>query len=80
MDALLREFGLPLTLIVVYSGVIAFLFMRLQRANDDYRALQEKRLEEAIEYRDTLSKPLNEQIELGKKTYELLLRFNERGK
>lgn len=74
------EQNLLIGAITTLAGVIVFLFTLLIKAYAKYDALQEKRLQEAIAYRDTLAEPLRQQIELGQKTYDFILRLNERGK
>jgi len=80
MEALVQQFGLPIALVVTYSGVIVFLYLRLQKANDKYDALQEKRLAEAIAARDKIAEPMEKLTTLSENIYGYLLDSNKRGK
>lgn len=80
MEALIQQYGLDVVVIATMAGVIVFLYKKIEKLTATINELQEKRLADAISYRDTLTEPLNRQIELGKKTYDLLFSFNQRGK
>lgn len=73
-DTVIQGFGLQSGIVILaLAGVVLYLFRGLQKSQDKFDALQERRLEDAKETRDKLTEPLNEQAKQSQKIYELLV-------
>lgn len=78
----LDSLGIPGLVFVIFilSGVVVFLYKRIDTLQTRIDSLQEQRIVDARETRDRITEPLENQTKLSEKTYDLLLQFIQRGK
>lgn len=74
----IQQYGLG-AIVTLLAGVVGFLYREIKARDAKYDAIQEKRLQDAINARDKIVEPLSQQIEMSKKIYDLLSVFNKRG-
>jgi hypothetical protein len=76
-DQVVQGFGLPAAIVIIgLAAAVVYLVRRGDNLQTKLDAEKDSRLSDAKESRDKLTEPLNEQTELGKKTYDLLIELS----
>lgn len=82
MDSVLSQYGLAGLVITVLASATLFMFKKYEGVLKEKDDIQNQRLLDAKETRQTLMEPLQKQADLSEKIYDLLVTLNSsrRGK